>query len=615
LRFTKRGQVKEKILNKLKKRNLRNSHRRRNAETKLQKEEKHRSWRVFAIKAIKYSRSAIFVLGFAIGVATAALGIPKGLVDFSTNFSEAHLYVKENIYRTRQWIGVFDDTPEGIVNINEIGINNVAGATLEIDIVDGNLLEGRIWWDGSCELGSPYRGLLIEGRISFGGAIAHAVVYEFISGRQVNYFEGSLRKIVNSTYGKTAQGLRERRVYDLRAADTRRLEKSSITNPAYAAFITSICRGVLGEIMNALPPSVQIFSVTTDGFLTTATDEQMRAAAKGVLGEYYRRSRQELNGSGEIYEVKHIIRRPVGWRTRAQATLEGGTQQNFQGQNIQYSDDTAVVLAKGGIKLNGRMSKAEQNKEIIELYFNREPGQVMEITLGSGIREMYEEGTDFVDKEMVKKLSMEFDWKRRPIDPRDKKITLSNGNEHTHLSFETLPWISVQQFNLTRVIWQQYQKSAPRVLKTKLDLSEFAAYLESILSLDTVAAKYIAKSNGVMKRLRREVVIAHKLRKAGTHRLLKNAFGIDTIHENLKLTAKNMTTIFEDCFLIPTKETDVENARRTKVFTPHQVPNTAEAREMLKAIKDQLFPDLQIDEFLADKPAFQLIGPSKEGST
>ncbi len=76
------------------------------------------------------------------------------------------------------------------------------------------------------------------------------------------------KELVNSTYGKTAQGLRERRIYDLRDAETKPLEPSKITNPVYAAFITAFCRGVLGEIMNALPESVQIFSVTTDGFLT-----------------------------------------------------------------------------------------------------------------------------------------------------------------------------------------------------------------------------------------------------------------------------------------------------------------------------------------------------------
>ena len=90
-------------------------------------------------------------------------------------------------------------------------------------------------------------------------------------------------------------------------------------------FITAFCRGVLGEIMNALPRDVAIFNVTTDGFLTTATAEQMAQASTGTLCKFYRSSRRLLTGvpSGkeDVYEIKHIIRKPLGWRTRAQATL------------------------------------------------------------------------------------------------------------------------------------------------------------------------------------------------------------------------------------------------------------------------------------------------------
>ena len=73
--------------------------------------------------------------------------------------------------------------------------------------------------------------------------------------------------------------------------------------------------------MNRLPEDVAIFSVTTDGFLTTATDEQMKAAARDTLSKYYMSARQALTGDESVYEVKHLIRKPLGWRTRAQATL------------------------------------------------------------------------------------------------------------------------------------------------------------------------------------------------------------------------------------------------------------------------------------------------------
>jgi hypothetical protein len=206
------------------------------------------------------------------------------------------------------------------------------------------------------------------------------------------------KELVNSTYGKTAQGLRERRIYDLRDAETKPLKPNKITNPVFAAFITAFCRGVLGEIMNALPPEVQIFSVTTDGFLTTATDKQMQAVAYGPLGRRYLDSRRRLAGEWGIYEIKHIIRQPVGWRTRGQATLQPSQPVDWKDTDMKPKDDELVVLAKGGIKLDVVLSKKEQNAEILRLFFERDPADKMDVTLGAGIREMYEKGSDFVDK-------------------------------------------------------------------------------------------------------------------------------------------------------------------------------------------------------------------------
>lgn len=184
------------------------------------------------------------------------------------------------------------------------------------------------------------------------------------------------KELVNSTYGKTAQGLRERRIYDLRDQDTKPLAESPITNPVYAAFITAFCRGVLGEIMNALPHDVAIFNVTTDGFLTTATAEQMAQASKGTLCKFYRSSRRLLtgvpSGTEDVYEIKHIIRKPLGWRTRAQATLTPSELPDWQEIGMTPKEDERYVLAKGGIKLPDQASKSAENSQIIDLFFNRQ---------------------------------------------------------------------------------------------------------------------------------------------------------------------------------------------------------------------------------------------------
>ncbi|WP_170765312.1 DNA polymerase [Ruegeria lacuscaerulensis] len=414
------------------------------------------------------------------------------------------------------------------------------------------------------------------------------------------------KELVNSTYGKTAQGLRERRIYDLRDAETKPLKPSKITNPVYAAFITAFCRGVLSEIMNALPRDVQIFSVTTDGFLTTATDEQMREAAKGTLGRKYLNSRIGLAAQWSIYEVKHIIRQPVGWRTRGQATLRPSEAADWGGTGMVPKEDERVVLAKGSIKLNAILSKAEQNGKIVDLFFDRKPTDTMTVTMGAGIREMYEQGMDFVDKTMTKRLSMEFDWKRRPETAGDIAVTTEGGLSRTHLAFSTKPWDTVDQFNTTRDIWSDYNKQTAHCLKSLSDYRAWALYFEGKLAAQGKAGAYIAKEDGVLKRLRRDLCIAHKLRKAGTHKINVESFQRDNITPDYKLKVKELAQILNDGFGIPCTKTDVDNARKKKVFVPHQVPRTAQSVELLENIKQALFPELNVEQFLTSKAAFDL---------
>jgi len=93
------------------------------------------------------------------------------------------------------------------------------------------------------------------------------------------------KEIANSTYGKTAQGIKEKRVYDIRERKSRRLPPSRITNPAYAAFISGFCRATISEILDRLEPDTSVCSVTTDGFLSQSLPEDIDFAKSGVMGE------------------------------------------------------------------------------------------------------------------------------------------------------------------------------------------------------------------------------------------------------------------------------------------------------------------------------------------
>ena len=232
------------------------------------------------------------------------------------------------------------------------------------------------------------------------------------------------KEVGNSTYGKTAQGLREKRVYDLRADDMAPLPESRLTQPFFASFITSFTRSVLGEILNGFPSSVDVFSVTTDGFLSNASDKDIDRACSGKMFETFSKGRKKLDGSAEPLEIKHQIKQPIGWRTRGSATLKkgDGTKDN-------------IVLQKGGIKVVGSSSMEDENRHVIDLFLNRHPEQKLEYTVAVGLKDMVRFDADFVNRSVTKRLSMEFDWKRQPVREQDVSVTFE-GKKYTHLSFE-----------------------------------------------------------------------------------------------------------------------------------------------------------------------------------
>jgi len=78
--------------------------------------------------------------------------------------------------------------------------------------------------------------------------------------------------------------------------------------------VTGYVRALLAEIMNALPNHVLIFSCTTDGFLSTATRDEIDTACEGVMASAYRKARFDVAGSDEIIELKHQTGQLLGWR-------------------------------------------------------------------------------------------------------------------------------------------------------------------------------------------------------------------------------------------------------------------------------------------------------------
>lgn len=377
------------------------------------------------------------------------------------------------------------------------------------------------------------------------------------------------KEISNSTYGKTAQGLKEKRIYDMRDMNVKPLPPSIITNAFFASYITSFVRAVLGEIMNSLPTSRMVFSCTTDGFLTNATEAEVMAASNGQIMNLFKLARKSLVGTEDSLEIKHKIRQPLGWRTRGQATL-------IKGENP--DEDFSIVLAKGGIYTPAEYdTDSLQNLLITKMFFDRFPGQTMNFGILTGVKDIIENDTDVVKKAVTKRIGMEFDWKRTPA-------SVGFSTLHNHILFNTRPWENLEQFESIRNTWENYTKTQKKNIKSLDDYRKFSTFVEVSSMSEKGPGKYISKDNGDIKRLRQLLCSAWKQSKAGL-----------SWTDSYEVTAEIFASILTKSG-IPCKRTDVENGKK-RVFIERSCPPTTVAIEALNNLKRE-FPKLDIDVFL-----------------
>lgn len=400
--------------------------------------------------------------------------------------------------------------------------------------------------------------------------------------KRASYEKNSLsalfwKELSNSSYGKTAQGLRAKRVFDLRDREMKPLPPSKITQPFFASYITSFVRAVLGEIMNALPLEVCVFSCTTDGFLTNATSDHIDAASQGQLCALFQQSRNMLTGDPTILEIKHQVRRPLGWRTRGQATLLPGQSEK--------GDSVNIVLAKGGIYTPGYLQDdRSRNDFITNMFFRRKPDDEIELLIKTGIKDIIFFDADLVEKRTSKRLNMEFDWKRMPVAAWQDSGT-------GHVAFSSRAWNTIDEFIKMREYWESFAIVEPRCMKTVKDYRELAVYVMSQSSLDPKDARYLRKSRPDISRLRQMLCVAWKTSKAG---LSRSADGKSAAEFSYILSQAG----------IPCKRTDVENAK--KDFVPNICPDTPDVRGALDKLR-VYFPNLIIDEIVVNHGAIDLL--------
>lgn len=417
------------------------------------------------------------------------------------------------------------------------------------------------------------------------------------------------KEMSNSTYGKTAQGLRRRMIYDLKLSNVKALDYSRITHPFFASFITSYVRATLAEVMNNIPRDKCIFSVTTDGFLTNSTDKEMEESQHGELCKVLKQQMKKIKGNETILEVKHKVKQLLGWRTRGQATIEEGDW---------LEGDDNLVLAKSGIKLADEYEKTEQNRTIVDYFINRKYSHKTRYSNLSGVREVWEyDGNDMVSKPIIKTLNMEFDYKRKPSYLKDVNFKWRN-KEYTHLYFETEPWKDLEEYTHIRSNIESFNKNETklRCMKTVEDFKVFKNYVDERLAIPQQHKAYLHKKDGGKERIRQMILCAYRKEQAGVTDEMyieEDYLEIDNIKYKLqipqfkKISWSNWVKIFKDVG-IECKKLHIQNSHHSpKEYTPHRIPKTEKTESILKVLKYTNFPKLNIEELLSNEKGIELI--------
>jgi hypothetical protein len=207
------------------------------------------------------------------------------------------------------------------------------------------------------------------------------------------------------------------------------------------------------------------------------------------------------------------------------------------------------------------------------LFFNRTPESMILVESMTGVRDIVEHDADLVTKVMSKRLSMEFDWKRRPRGT-------SYSQKYQHLLFSTEPWINSSQFDQVRNLWEMYTKKQHACLKNIDDHVNFSSFVESHSLLSNDHRLFLKRKNPDINRLRQLLCSAWKESKMGFQ---YQSGGITANGFAAALTAHG----------IPCKKTDVQNAG-TRSFVPHSCPPTRRVVDLLVSLRTE-FSELDIE--------------------
>jgi hypothetical protein len=269
----------------------------------------------------------------------------------------------------------------------------------------------------------------------------------------------------NSVYGKTAQAVaihktapRRKRAFDTRVGQMEDLPESKITQPIIAALTTGLLRALLSEIIAMLPDHVRIYTATTDGWLSTATEAEVGAAATGPVAKYFLSLRRMVdpNGDNGILEMKHSASALIVFKTRGTFTIEPGGPM------------PEPIIARAGHRLE--TTAADEPAEWERVFRTRNYNTSMLRKPFISVSQQWYENADLVEMPRMNRANLDYDLKRRPVDVHDHEGLIR---------FSTVPWSDIDTFLEHRSAFDRWRESAQACLKTTEDWHRFLGWKQA----------------------------------------------------------------------------------------------------------------------------------------
>ena len=358
----------------------------------------------------------------------------------------------------------------------------------------------------------------------------------------------------NSLYGKTGQGVKGKTAFDTRDMRSIKVPESRVTNAAMAAYVTGFIRAVMSEIVCKIPNERTIVNCVTDGILTNAREDEI-----DLTGELCQRFQSLVGEGGKMIEIKHEVKQALSIKTRGVATL-------VQGDNPLVDP---VVLAKVGVSAPAECE--DVNQYIVDLYFNRVPQQKVLQRPFTSIREQWTKDVDVIRLSRETTLNYEYDFKRRPVNPR---------MIGSHVAFDTMPWKTIDEIAKVHLMFSYWKEK--RCIKTLEDFGLWDDYCSSRLALDSVSYRF---SNGKIPiQVTIEEGSAGVLKRLFLRAYNKSCWGMSRTLTYSKLIALMSRIGFK------MTEHDGKNSNKGKVYD-NLVPSTKLTKPLVKKLQ-KAFPEL-----------------------